>query len=131
MTLDPLLDTNIVIQIHVVAALAAIVFGAINLYRPKGTFAHRFIGYIWVTAMGVTAISSFWIHKLQMWGIWSWIHLLSIFTITCLIYGVYAARSGNIQGHKYTRMALYWMGLVLTGLFTLLPGRIMHTVIFG
>lgn len=71
------------------------------------------------------------IHKPRILSIFSPIHLLSIFTIGSLIYAILMVRKGEIE--KYSRMMtlLFYLGLVLTGAFTLLPNRIMYTVIFS
>lgn len=38
---------------------------------------------------------------------------------------------GNIQGHRKTMIRLYVAACLVTGAFTLLPGRLMHTLLFG
>ena len=40
-------------------------------------------------------------------------------------------RKGEIEKHSRTMTLLFYLGLVLTGAFTLLPNRIMYTVIFS
>ncbi|WP_259989945.1 hypothetical protein [Sulfitobacter sp. S190] len=44
-----------------------------------------------------------------------------------LVQAVRAARRGDIVQHR----AIYLYALVITGAFTLLPGRTMHAVFFG
>src|SRR5262249_53777936 len=68
------------IQLHAFAALAAFGLGAAQLAAPKGTLPHRAVGWAWVTLMVIVAGSSFWIHELRVWGPWSPIHLLAIYT---------------------------------------------------
>jgi uncharacterized membrane protein len=75
--------------------------------------------------------SSFWIHELRLWGPWSPIHLLSIFTLVMLPYGVLMARRHVLIGHKLTMLGLFAGALVIAGIFTFAPGRIMHQVLFG
>lgn len=38
---------------------------------------------------------------------------------------------GDIKAHEKTMKSLYFLALIITGGFTLLPGRVMHTVLFG
>ena len=81
MTLAPLLQASPDIQIHAFAAMGAVVVGAVQLAAPKGTLPHRIVGSIWVLLMLVVSISAFFIHELRIWGPWSPIHLLAIFTL--------------------------------------------------
>jgi uncharacterized membrane protein len=131
MNLAPLTDGPLAIQVHAYAALAAFVLGVVQLVRVKGTASHRALGYIWVGLMLVVALSSFWIHDLRVWGPWSPIHLLSIFTLAMLPYGIVMARSHALIGHKLTMLGLFAGALVIAGIFTLAPGRIMYRVVFG
>jgi|GEM_PF-613349 len=131
MTLQPLLEASAAIQIHVCAALAAALLGTVILFRRKGTAAHRFAGRIWIVAMAVTALSSFAIHEIRLWGSWSPIHILSFVTLASLAIGVMFACRGDIIAHRITMQSTFYGALVIAGLFTLLPGRIMHDVLFG
>ena len=94
MTLAPLLGAPIAIQIHALAAIAAFALGLLQLALPKGTFPHRTMGWIWVLLMLIVVLSSFLIHQIRVWGLWSPIHLLSIFTLVTLPLGVRHARKG-------------------------------------
>jgi uncharacterized membrane protein len=131
MNLAPLLTAPAVIQIHAFTALAAFALGAFQLAAPKGTFRHRTTGWIWVALMTVLALSSFWIHTLNVWGPWSPIHILSIVTLIFLPIGVLHARNHRIRSHRWTMIGLFAGALVIAGVFTLVPGRIMHDVLFG
>ena len=75
--------------------------------------------------------SSFFIHELKTIGVFSPIHFLSVFTIGSVIYAIIMIRRGEITKHKRTMTLLFYLGLVLTGAFTLLPNRIMYAVLFG
>ena len=128
MSLAPLLDAAPAIPLHAFAAMAAFVLGSIQLAAPKGTLPHRTLGWIWVILMLVVAGSSFWI---QLVGPWSPIYLLSIFSLVMLVLGVTAVRSHNVRRHKFTMIGIFFGALVIAGLFTFMPGRIMHAVVFG
>ena len=41
------------------------------------------------------------------------------------------ARRHNVSGHKKAMISIFFGALVVAGLFTFLPGRIMHAVVFG
>jgi uncharacterized membrane protein len=131
MSLTPLLNAAQVIQIHAFVAMAAFVLGVVQLAAPKGTIPHRTIGWIWVVLMAVIAISSFWIHDIRLIGPFSPIHLLSIFTLAMLPLAVWHARRHRVERHRTAMTSIFIGALVIAGLFTLLPGRIMHHVVFG
>jgi uncharacterized membrane protein len=129
--LAPLLDAAPQIPLHAFAAMAAFGLGVIQLAAPKGTLPHRTLGWIWVALMAVVAVSSFWIHQIRLFGPWSPIHLLSIFTLAVLPLGVWRAHRHDVGGHRRVMIFIFSGALVIAGLFTLLPGRIMHAVLFG
>ena len=127
----PLLAASPAVQVHAVAAMAAFGIGLAMLLRRKGGPGHRRLGQVWVGLMALTALSSFFIANLQTWGGWSPIHLLSAATLAALAYAVAMARAGRIRAHRTAMTALFAGALVITGGFTLMPGRIMHAVVFG
>jgi uncharacterized membrane protein len=131
MTLAPLLNAEPVILMHAFAAMGALVLGAVQFARVKGTFSHRTIGAIWVTLMLIVSVSAFFIHKIRLWGEWSPIHLLAIFTLLTLPLAVWQAHRHNVSQHKKAMISIYTGGLIIAGLFTFVPGRIMHAVVFG
>ncbi len=114
--------------------MAALIVGIVQLVAPKGTLPHRTPGWVWVVLMLTISVSSFWIHGhgWRLWRSWSPIHLLSIFAPLMLLLGVFYARTRNVRGHKnHDDLDLHSGALVVAGLFTLLPGRIVHRVVFG
>lgn len=131
MSLAPLLNAAPEIQLHAFAAMAAFALGAVQLAAPKGTLPHRTLGWVWVVLMLVISGSSFLIHEIKMWGPWSPIHLLSVFTPIMLVSAVLAARAHRVRDHKIAMTSIFAGALVLAGLFTVVPGRIMHDVLFG
>jgi uncharacterized membrane protein len=116
---------------HASAAFAAIFVGGAQLLMRKGGNIHRVVGYIWVTLMVGVALSSFFIHELRMLGPFSVIHVLSIWTLLSVYLAVRAARERRINAHRRWMQNLYVLALLLTGAFTLLPGRTMYLVLFG
>ena len=81
--------------------------------------------------MLVVCISSFFIHEIRMWGEWSPIHLLSVYTLIMVPVAVMAARRHVVERHRRGVLGLFFGALVIAGLFTFWPGRIMHAVVFG
>ena len=132
MNLTPLFDHGPVITIHVFVAIAAFVAGGLQFLMPKGTLIHKTLGYFWVSFMFFVAASSFFIHEIKMWfGLFSPIHILPFVVFTSLFFAIKAARAGKIAQHKRIMVQLYLFALVVTGALTLLPGRLMHEVVFG
>jgi uncharacterized membrane protein len=131
MSLAPLLDAAPTIPLHAFAAMAAFALGLVQFTAPKGTLPHRTIGWIWVALMVVVAGSSFWINQIRLVGPWSPIHLLSIFTLIMLPLAVWKAHTHQVGAHRRVMIFLFLGALLIAGLFTLLPGRIMHQVVFG
>ncbi len=131
MSLAPLLDAAPQIPIHAFAAMAAFVLGVVQLAAPKGTLPHRTLGWLWVGMMMLVAISSFWIHQIRLFGPFSPIHGLSIFTLIMLPLAVWRAHRHDVVGHRRIMVLIFTGALVIAGAFTLVPGRIMHSVLFG
>lgn len=131
MTLDPLLFAPASVQIHVIGALCAIVLGPVALWRRSRDRWHRRLGYAWVIAMAVTALSSFAISQSPIVGPFGVIHILSALTVLGLIQGVNAARRGRIAEHRGTMRSLYFWAMGVAGLFTFLPGRRINAVFFA
>lgn len=119
------------IQVHTLCAVIAVgVVIAIFSIR-RGSKAHKVLGWTWVIAMAVTAISSFWIHEIRLIGAFSPIHLLSLITLVSLVMNIRAARTRNIRAHQRGMKSLVSGALIVAGAFTFLPGRIMHQVFLG
>ena len=131
MTLAPLLNASPVIQVHAFAAIGAFALGALQLAAPKGTLPHRTVGWIWVVLMLAVAVSSFWIHEIRLVGPFSPIHLLSILTLVTVPLAVLAARRHRVVTHRKAMTSIFLGALVIAGLFTFMPGRIMHQAAFG
>jgi uncharacterized membrane protein len=131
MSLTPLLEASGTIPLHAFAAMAAFALGVVQFAAPKGTLPHRTVGWIWVGLMAVVAASSFWIHEIRLLGPWSPIHLLSIFTLIVLPIAVWRARRHRVADHRRIMILIFVGALVIAGLFTFVPGRIMHAVFFG
>ena len=131
MSLGPLLSAPPPIPWHAFAAFAALAIGGAQLALPKGTMRHRALGYAWVALMLVIAISSFWIQQIRLIGPFSPIHLLSILVLVTVPLAVWHARNHRVAKHRKVMISLYVFALIGAGVFTLLPGRIMHAVVFG
>lgn len=131
MSLGPLLSAPPPIPWHAFAAFAALAVGGAQLALPKGTTRHRVLGYAWVALMLVIAVSSFWIQQIRLVGPFSPIHLLSVLVLVTVPLAAWYAHTHKVAAHRSAMIKLYLFALVGAGIFTLLPGRIMHAVVFG
>lgn len=131
MNFAPLLVAPLAVQIHALSAIAALVLGALVLFRRKGTPLHKAMGRVWALLMLATATSSWFIHDIRMFGPFSPIHLFALTTYIGLAEGIIAIRRRRIEAHRRAMTGLYFMALILAGAFTLLPGRRMYHVLFG
>lgn len=86
---------------------------------------------VWCVMMFFVAVSGFFIHSIRLWGLFSPIHLLSVLTIALLARAIWCARTGRIRQHQRIMANLFWLALVVTGVFTFFPGRIMFVVVSG
>jgi len=131
MNLSPLLNAGPVIVLHVAAAITAFFVGIAQFVGKKGVTTHRILGWIWVIAMMVVAISSFWINEIRLVGPFSPIHLLAILTIFSVPAAVMAARRHDVRRHRKNMILIYIGALIVAGAFTLMPGRILSRVFFN
>lgn len=119
-----------VIQLHIAAALIALLLGTVQLVGIKGTGVHRLIGWSWVIAMLTVAVSSLFIRQINP-GSFSLIHLLSGWTLIALPMALFAIRRGRVARHASGMTWTFIGGLIVAGAFTFLPGRLMWEVFFG
>lgn len=128
--LDLLWHQPLVIQLHLLTAVTAFVIATVQVFGPKGTIPHRILGWSWVILMATVAGSSFFIRQINL-GHFSFIHVLSVVTLVFLVVLVYMARRHRVGDHRRTALGLYTGALIIAGLFTFLPGRLMWWLFFG
>lgn len=132
MSLEPLLQADIAVQIHAFAALLAFALGAFVLWSRKGTRLHRALGRLWVMLMLVVATSALFINEIRLIGPFSPIHLFVVSTYWGIAVGIWHIRvERDIAKHRAAMQGTYLWALLLAGAFTFLPGRRMHEVLFG
>ncbi len=130
MNLDAFFDAPLVIQVHAGAAIAAFALAIAQFVGPKGSGAHRVMGWSFVVLMVIAASSAMFIQQVRP-GQFSLIHLLVPFTLYTLLTSVAQARRGQVRKHRNDMIALFVGALVIAGALTLLPGRLMHAVLLG
>jgi len=82
------------------------------------------MGIIWVLAMALSALSSFWLGggAQTLAGHFSPIHLLSLWMLVALTIGMRAILKGRVAQHRGWMRGAY-LGLVGAFIGTLAPGR--------
>ncbi|KCZ90003.1 DUF2306 domain-containing protein [Hyphomonas johnsonii] len=128
--ISPLLRSPLVLKAHVTGALLSFLIGVVLLLGVKGRPLHRVLGYSWVVTMAVTAITSFFLTGLNGHN-FSFIHALSAWTVIVLPMGIAAARRHDIKAHRKHMTGMFVGGMLVAGLFTFLPGRMMWSIFFG
>ena len=131
MSLAPLTAASLAVQLHAWAAITAFLLGLMVLLWRKGTWLHKAMGRGWVALMLAVSLSSFWIHELNQFLGFSWIHLLSVLVLYSMTMAIIEIRRGNVRAHRIGMLSTFAGALVIAGLFTLMPGRIMHAVVCG
>jgi uncharacterized membrane protein len=130
LNLSPVLDAGLAVQIHVATVMPAALIGPFLFWARKGTGRHRLWGKVWLGLMVTASLSSFFIHSINLFLGFSPIHLLSIYVLYGSWQAVRAARLHRIREHRLNMIGIYVGGIVVAGGFTLLPGRLMHEVVF-
>ena len=135
MSLAPLLAAPFAIQLHVATVVPAFLLGTwLIFFSRKGARNHRAAGYVYLTLMTITSIAALFVHTIMPNGPFlgfSPIHLFVPLTLFGVVGALYYARRHNIKAHRRSMLGVYIGGILIAGSFTLLPGRIMHTVFFG
>ena len=116
-----------VVYVHMTSAIAALVLGSAQLARAKCTSSHRLAGWTFVALMLTVAISSLWIPSFLQF---TWIHVFTLITLVSLPLALWRIRHGNVRGHAAAMKGLYIGGLVIAGIFTLVPGRLLGNLLW-
>jgi len=120
--------------LHLGSLVPAFVIGSYLLLNRKGTPAHKFLGKIYMGLMLFTAFITLFMEALvgpKFLNHFGFLHLLSLFVLYTVPTAYRAIRVGNIKLHKRKMVGLYVGALLVAGAFTLSPGRLIHTWLFG
>jgi uncharacterized membrane protein len=129
-----IMNYELLMFIHLFTILPCIIIGGVLFLIPKGTGIHKFWGRIYMILMLFTAsVTLFMPAKVgsNIFNHFGWIHLLSFLTIYTVPGAYFAIKRGNIRSHKRKMIILYIGAILIAGAFTLVPGRYLHTVLFG
>jgi uncharacterized membrane protein len=60
----------------------------------------------------------------------TWIHLFPLLTAVTIPLAIYRIRTGDAKGHGRAMKGLFIGGLIIAGVFTLLPGRLLGDLLW-
>lgn len=130
MTLDPLLTAPPLVLVHAGLGLAALGLGLVQLALAKGTLRHRIMGWLWAMLLAGAAGTSLGLFQIND-GSPSLLHILSLAALIYLPFLIRAARAGRVGNHLRIAYGLM-IGVVLVAFAsTFMPGRMMHSLLFG
>jgi len=115
---------------HIATIVLALGLTPVMLLRRRGDRLHRRLGWIWVSAMGLTALLTFWIRGLNGASL-SFIHILSAWTLIQVPLIIWAARSHNIARHRAAVRGMVTGALIIAGVFTFPFGRLLGDWLLG
>jgi uncharacterized membrane protein len=86
------------------------------------------MGRVWAALMFTTACTAFFIRSTS--DGFSPIHLFAVLTFVSLPYALIQVRRGNVEAHLQAMRGTY-IGLIVAGLFAMLPGRTIWGLLFA
>ena len=121
------------VALHALSAIVACLLGAWQLIALRRGLRHRALGYTWMLAMLVTALSSCGRRSprgFDWLGGLSPIHGLSLFTLLSLALAIRYARRRDFANHRRWVVGAY-SGLLGAGVFAVaVPGRDLNRLLF-
>ena len=138
MSLQPILDAPLAIQLHVITVVPAFVLGTwLLFFSTKGSRHHRLAGKVYLTLMVLTSLAAICVRSFSSVSLGvgplklGVIHLFVPLTLNGVWTTLAALRAGDIERHRRSMRGLYFGGLIIAGLLTFMPGRIMYRIFFG
>lgn len=118
------------VWVHLATIMVAVALTPVLLLGRRGARGHRVLGTIWVAAMIATAASSFFIRGIGNGG-FSFIHLLSVWTLVQVPLLWWFARTHQVARHRSAVRGLVTGALLIAGFFTFPFGRMLGGWLFG
>ena len=115
---------------HLFTIVLAVGLTPVMLLRRRGDRLHRALGWVWVSAMMLTALLSFNLRVINN-GSFSIIHLLSVWTVIQVPIIVWTARTHNVKRHRRAVRGMVIGALLVAGFFTFPFNRLLGHWLFG
>jgi uncharacterized membrane protein len=116
--------------LHLATMIITLALTPAILWMRRATRLHRQLGYVWVTALAITAIDSFALRFTNDGGL-SPIHILSVVTLSALPILVSSARRHQHARHRRVVRGLVVGALLTAGFFTFPFHRMLGSWLFG
>lgn len=100
---------------HLLTIAIALALTPVMLLRRRGDRHHRLVGHVWIAAMLLTALSSFFVRSS---GGFSIIHILSIWTLIQVPLLWWRARNHDVARHRSGVRGMVTGALLIAGFFT-------------
>lgn len=100
------------------------------LLRPRGTVSHRRLGWVWASALFLTALISLFVRNANHGG-FSIIHVLSFWTLIQVPLIVWSARTHDVKRHRSSVRAMVTGALLIAGFFTFPFNRMLGHWLFS
>jgi uncharacterized membrane protein len=115
---------------HLATIGTALILTPVMLLRKRGDSLHRQIGWVWVVAMFGTALVTFDLRMVSR-DRFSFIHLLSIWTLIQVPMIVWHAKHHNIPRHRSAVRGMVTGALLIAGFFTFPFNRLLGRWLFS
>lgn len=113
---------------HLITIIVALALTPVLLLNRRGDKRHRALGTIWVAAMLLTALFSFGLYSN---GRWSFVHLLSAWTLVQVPLIWWSARTHRVATHRRAVRGMVLGALLIAGFFTFPFNRLLGQWLFG
>lgn len=115
---------------HIFTILTALILTPVMMLRRRGDRLHRRLGWVWASAMMLTAALTFGIRGINQGGL-SLIHILSAWTLIQVPLVVITARRHQPEKHRAAVRGMTTGALVIAGIFTFPFDRLLGQWLFG
>ena len=115
---------------HLATIVVALGLTPIMLLRRRGDRRHRTLGWVWVSAMLLTALLSLNLREINRGG-FSIIHVLSVWTLIQVPIIAWSARNHNVKRHRRSVRGMVTGALLVAGFFTFPFNRLLGSWLFG
>ncbi len=115
---------------HLGTMIIALALTPVMLLRRRGDRPHRLLGRVWIAAMMLTALISLTIRDAAD-GSFSFIHILSVWTLIQVPLIWWTARNHQVEGHRNAVRGMVFGALLIAGFFTFPFNRMLGQFLFS